>query len=68
MYREAWLRELHHELIPKAHEIDALVLTTQLQYNQAKKSGKLTRIGKSNRDPFWMVPEPKLEGNNVQNS
>jgi len=29
MYRRAWIRELGGRLIPKTHEIDALVLTTQ---------------------------------------
>jgi hypothetical protein len=29
MYRDAWRREIGHDLIPKGHEIDALVLTTR---------------------------------------
>lgn len=29
MYRRAWIRELGGRLIPKHHEIDALVLTTR---------------------------------------
>ena len=29
MYRNAWIRELGGRLIPKTHEIDALVLTTR---------------------------------------
>ena len=29
MYRRAWIRELGGKLIPKTHEIDALVLTTR---------------------------------------
>ena len=60
MYRDAWLRELHNELLPKSHEIDALVLTTRLRYAQAKKWESYENRELS-RDPFWMVPEFKQD-------
>ncbi len=39
MYRRAWIRELGGRLIPKTHEIDALVLTTrQLREDTQRKT------------------------------
>lgn len=32
MYRRAWVRELGGTVIPKTHEIDSLVLTTQKRF------------------------------------
>jgi hypothetical protein len=41
LYRSAWIRELGGRVIPKTHEIDALVLTTRAQRERAERGKTL---------------------------
>jgi hypothetical protein len=47
MYRRAWIRELGGNVIPKAHDIDALVLTTRALRERADKGTSLKERVKS---------------------
>jgi hypothetical protein len=44
MYRSAWLRELGGKLIPKAHDIDAFVLTTRALREKAEQAPRIKQL------------------------
>jgi HEPN domain-containing protein len=44
MYRTAWIRELGGKLIPKTHDIDALVLTTKALREKAERAARLKEL------------------------